>query len=71
MADFGLAKQFDQAKNYFRQDQEEIVKLPVKWLALESLLDGVFSENIQWREGTLLWCTPPQVPEEWPQNGNA
>ena len=30
--------------------------------------------DIQWREGALLWCTPngyPQVPEEWPQNGNA
>ena len=45
MADFGLAKQFDQAKDYFRQDQDEMAKLPVKWLALESLLDRVFSEK--------------------------
>ena len=45
MADFGLAKQFDQAKDYFRQDQDEMAKLPVKWLALESFLDGVFSEK--------------------------
>ena len=48
VADFGLSEDI-YARNYFRQGQvsEEgaAVKLPVKWMALESLLDGVFSEK--------------------------
>ena len=45
MADFGLSEQFDQAKDYFRQDKTDMVKMPVRWLAPESLEDGVFSEK--------------------------
>ena len=50
VADFGLSEDI-YARNYFRQGgrQEENgegpVKLPVKWMALESLNDGVFSEK--------------------------
>ena len=48
VADFGLSEDI-YARNYFRQGQisEEgaAVKLPVKWMALESILDGVFSEK--------------------------
>ena len=48
VADFGLSEDI-YCRNYFRQGQvrEEgaTVKLPVKWMALESLLDGVFSEK--------------------------
>ena len=44
MADFGLAEALGN-KDYFRQDKSVIVKLPVRWLAPESLEDQVFSEK--------------------------
>ena len=50
VADFGLTEEV-YARNYFRQmdtlerSGEGPVKLPVKWMALESLNDGVFSEK--------------------------
>ena len=33
------------AKDYFRQNEKEGVKLPIKWMAIESLTDSVFSEK--------------------------
>ena len=33
------------AKDYFRQDKEMAIKLPIKWMAPESIIDGVFSEK--------------------------
>ena len=45
VADFGLAETIDTSKEYFRQDQKVVVKLPIKWLAPESIHDGVFSEK--------------------------
>ncbi len=45
VADFGLAENIDISKEYFRQDQDIPIKLPVKWLALESIQDKVFSEK--------------------------
>ena len=44
MADFGLSKNTYE-KMYFRQDKSEGVKLPIKWLALESMEDAIFSEK--------------------------
>ena len=45
VADFGLSEATDVSKDYFRQDHDDAVKLPVKWLAPESMHDGVFSEK--------------------------
>ena len=49
VADFGLSEDV-YARNYFRQgrqgeDGEAPVKLPLRWMAMESLNDGVFSEK--------------------------
>ena len=44
VADFGLAES-TYTKSYFRQDHNTGVKLPIKWMAPESLTDGVFSEK--------------------------
>ena len=47
VGDFGLSEEI-YSRNYFRQDiggQDSSVRLPVKWMALESLLDRIFSEK--------------------------
>lgn len=44
VADFGLAVKASEDKNYFIPGDESKEKLPVKWLAIESLLDHKFSE---------------------------
>jgi len=44
VSDFGLSEDM-YAKNYFRQDKVASVKLPVKWMAPESLNDGLFTEK--------------------------
>ena len=50
VSDFGLTEDV-YSRHYFRQvttqeeDGETPVKLPVRWMALESLNDGVFSEK--------------------------
>ena len=43
VSDFGLSESVDTTKVYFRQDQDKGLKLPFKWLAIESISDGVFS----------------------------
>ena len=49
MSDFGLSEDI-YARDYFRQqkegtDGEAPVKVPIKWMAVESLNDGMFSEK--------------------------
>jgi len=49
VSDFGLSEDV-YARNYFRQirlggEGGDQVKLPVRWMALESLNDGVFTEK--------------------------
>ena len=48
VADFGLSEDI-YSRNYFRQGQSNeegsAVKLPIRWMALESLLDHVFTEK--------------------------
>ena len=43
VADFGLSENVG-TKNYFRQGKGEAVKLPLRWMAPESIEDFVFSE---------------------------
>ena len=44
VADFGLSESIG-SKEYFRQDKFTGVKLPIRWLAPESLEDCVFSQK--------------------------
>ena len=43
VADFGLTEDI-YTKNYFRQGKDSSVKLPMKWMAPESLNDCIFTE---------------------------
>ncbi len=45
VADFGLSVSIDGTKEYFRQNQDQAIKLPIKWMALESINDAKFSEK--------------------------
>ena len=45
VADFGLSESMDTSKDYFRQDDKDVVKLPIKWLAPESINDAIFSQK--------------------------
>ena len=44
VADFGLSEDV-YTTGYFRQDKSDHVKLPFKWMAPESMVDGIFNEK--------------------------
>ena len=44
VADFGLAESIG-TKEYYREDKTSHVKLPLRWMAPESMGDYVFSEK--------------------------
>ncbi|XP_023245098.1 vascular endothelial growth factor receptor 1-like [Copidosoma floridanum] len=53
ICDFGLAKTLYKDENYKKQSGS---KLPVKWMAIESIRDGVFSTMSDvWSFGVVLW----------------
>ena len=45
VSDFGLSESMHNSKDYFRQDQDSTTKLPIKWMAPESINDGLYSEK--------------------------
>ncbi|XP_014217456.2 vascular endothelial growth factor receptor kdr-like [Copidosoma floridanum] len=53
ICDFGLAKTLYKDQNYKKQHEG---KFPVKWMAIESIRDGVFSTMSDvWSFGVVLW----------------
>ena len=58
VADFGLSVN-TYAKSYFRREQTDGVKLPIKWMAYESLTDGIFSEKTD--VVSLIHCTTTHI----------
>ena len=44
VADFGLSENVYNT-GYFRQNKDDAVRLPFKWMAPESLEDGFFSDK--------------------------
>ena len=69
VADFGLAESIE-TKEYFRQDKCSHIKLPLRWLAPESMDDYVFSErsdvvSLTYSDGPMYSdihaCRPPKL----------
>ena len=44
VSDFGLSMDI-YMKNYFRPTSDQDTKMPIKWMAIESFNDGVYSEK--------------------------
>ncbi|XP_064389990.1 uncharacterized protein LOC135337903 isoform X2 [Halichondria panicea] len=55
VGDFGLAEDV-YSTGYFRQNERADIKLPYKWMALESLNDAIFTEKTDvWSYGVTMW----------------
>ena len=45
VADFGLSEDI-YSTNYYRQGKgQEEMKLPIRWMAVESIMDGIYTEK--------------------------
>lgn len=54
VADFGLTRTLPDDQDYWQS--QSVMKLPVKWCAVESLDDRMFSEGSDvWAFGVVLW----------------
>lgn len=54
VADFGLTRKLPDDQDYWQADH--VMKLPVKWCAIESLDDRVFSQGSDvWAFGVVMW----------------
>ncbi|XP_064388305.1 deleted in malignant brain tumors 1 protein-like isoform X2 [Halichondria panicea] len=55
VGDFGLAENV-YSTGYYRQNERANIKLPYKWMALESLNDAIFTEKTDvWSYGVTMW----------------
>ncbi|XP_078618775.1 uncharacterized protein LOC144886179 isoform X2 [Branchiostoma floridae x Branchiostoma japonicum] len=55
ISDFGLARDVYETTQYMRHPLTNVL-LPIKWMALESLIEGVFScKSDMWGFGVVLW----------------
>ena len=61
MADFGLAESMDLSKEYYRQDEGVLIKLPIKWMSPESILDNTFSEKTDVVRGLTTMIIQPEI----------
>lgn len=64
VGDFGLTEDI-YTLNYFRQEKGSAIKLPLKWMAPESIKIGLFSEATDvWSFGVTCWevCSSGQIP---------
>ncbi len=64
VGDFGLAEDV-YSTGYFRQNERADIKLPYKWMALESLNDAIFTEKTDVVRFQLALNKIYQYPLQW------
>ena len=64
MADFGLSKDIS-GNVYYRQEMSSRVKLPIKWMAIESIEDHIFTEKTDIVRETFNECVHVLLPTQW------
>ena len=69
MADFGLSKSTYE-KLYFRQDKSDNVRLPIKWLAVECIEDGIILWEIRCGEYQLTETISYMYMQMWACDSN-